>query len=172
MSNPYVGEIRMTGFNFAPYGWALCNGQILSITENEVLFNLIGTTYGGDGITTFQLPNLQGRIPFHQGTSNGNTMVIGQLSGSENVTLISSQIPSHSHSLTANSGNGGQPSPSGGVWAASVLGEFSTEAPSAAHPMAASTILSIGGSQPHDNMPPFLVVNFIIALSGVYPSQG
>jgi microcystin-dependent protein len=171
MSSPYVGEIRMAGFNFAPAGWAFCNGQTMSIADYEALFTLIGTTYGGDGITTFQLPNLQGRIPFHQGASNGNTMVIGQLSGSENVMLTPSQIPTHSHSLMANSGNGGQPSPSGGLWAASGLGEFSTDAPAAAHAMAASAILPTGGSQPHDNMPPFLVVNFIISLNGIFPSQ-
>jgi microcystin-dependent protein len=171
MSNPYVGEIRMAGFNFAPVGWAFCNGQTLSIAEYEALFTLIGTTYGGDGATNFQLPNLQGRIPFHQGTLNGNTMVIGQLSGSENVTLTSTQIPSHTHLLMANSASGGQPSPSGGVWAMSELGEFSTEAPAAAHAMASSAILPSGGSQPHDNMPPFLVVNFIISLYGIFPSQ-
>lgn len=171
MSNPFVGEIRMTGFNFAPVGWAFCNGQTLSISEYDTLFNLIGTTYGGDGVTNFQLPNLQGRIPFHQGTLNGNTMVIGQLSGSETVTLTPTQIPTHSHSLMANSGSGGQPSPSGGLWAESALGEFSTDAPAATHAMASSAILPTGGSQPHDNMPPFLVVNFIISLYGIFPSQ-
>jgi microcystin-dependent protein len=169
MSTPYVGEIRMTGFNFAPSGWALCNGQLLSIAENETLFNLIGTTYGGDGVNTFQLPNLQSRIPFHQGTSGGTTMVIGQIAGEENVTLTTSQIPQHTHILAANSGRGAQPSPQNGLWAASPLDEFSTETPSKT--MDPSAILATGGSQPHDNMPPFLVVNFIIALYGVYPSQ-
>jgi microcystin-dependent protein len=172
MSTPYIGEIRMTGFNFAPAGWAFCNGQVLSIADNDALFNLIGTTYGGDGVNTFQLPNLQGRIPFHQGTSSGNTMVIGQISGSETVTLTTSQIPVHTHVLAANSGRGGQPGPSSGLWAASPLDEFSTDAPSSTHAMASSAILPTGGSQPHDNMPPFLVVNFIIALYGVYPNQG
>lgn len=170
MSSPYIGEIRMAGFNFAPYGWAFCNGQTLPISENEALFNLIGTTYGGDGVNTFQLPNLQGRIPFHQGSSSGNTMVIGTISGSESVTLISSQIPQHTHSLAANSANGSQPSPANGVWAASTLGAYSTETP--AHVMDPSTILPAGGSQPHDNIPPVEVVNFIISLFGVYPSQG
>jgi len=165
MSQPYIGEIRMVGFNFAPVGWAFCNGQTLAISQYEALFNLIGTTYGGDGTTTFNLPNLQSRIPFAQ----GNSMVIGQISGSENVTLITNQIPAHNHTLAASSSAGGQPSPSGGLWAASTLDEFSTEAPT--HTMAASTVLPAGGSQPHDNIPPFQVVNFVISLFGVYPSQ-
>lgn len=171
MSNQYVGEIRMTGFNFAPEGWFLCNGQTLAIAEYTVLFQLIGTYYGGDGQTTFQLPNLQGRIPFHQGTNSlGQTMVLGQIAGEETVTLLTSQIPSHNHILAANSTGGGQAGPGGGVWAKSSLGQFSTDTP--AHSMAPSTIGSTGGSQPHDNMPPFLAVNFIIAWVGVFPSQG
>ncbi len=115
MATPFVGEIRMTGFNFAPSGWFLCNGQTLSIAEYEVLFQLIGTTYGGDGQSTFSLPNLQGRIPFHQGTSNlpGQTMVIGQIAGEESVTLLSNQMPIHKHVLTANSIGGGQAEPGG-----------------------------------------------------------
>jgi microcystin-dependent protein len=170
MSQPYVGEIRMTGFNFAPVGWMLCDGQTLAISQYETLFNLIGTTYGGDGQSTFALPNLQGRIPFHMGSGAGGTMVIGELSGAETVTLTTAEIPAHTHILAANSGSGTQPSPSGGVWAASALDEYSTEAK--AHTMDESTITSTGGSQPHDNMPPFLVINFIISLYGIYPSQG
>ena len=170
MSSPYVGEIRMAGFNFAPSGWAFCSGQTLPISEYDTLFNLIGTTYGGDGINTFSLPDLRGRIPFDQGTSQGNTMVIGQIAGSETITLQPSQIPAHTHSLTANSGRGTQPGPSSGICAASPLDEYSTESP--AHAMAPGAITSTGGSQPHDNMPPFAVVNFIISLYGIYPSQG
>jgi len=169
MSDPYIGEIRMVGFNFAPVNWALCNGQILAIAQYDALFNLIGTTYGGDGQTTFALPNLQSRIPFHQGTSSQATMVLGQLSGSETVTLTTGQIPAHSHLLNASSGAGTQASPANGVWAQSSLEEFSTEA--LAHTMDPSTIAPTGGSQPHDNMPPFLVINFIISLYGIYPSQ-
>jgi len=169
MSQPYVGEIRMVGFNFAPQGWAFCNGQTMAISDNEVLFNLIGTTYGGDGVNTFNLPNLQGRIPFHQGTNAGNTMVIGQIAGSENVTLITNQLPAHTHTLAANSTAGTQPSPAGGYWAQSTLDQFSTETP--AHTMDPSSILPVGGSQPHDNMPPFQVLNFVISLFGVFPSQ-
>src|ERR1700743_2864454 len=142
MSEPYVGEIRMVGFNFAPQNWALCNGQTLSISENDALFNLIGTTYGGDGINTFNLPNLQGRIPFHQG-SNGaaGPLGVGQGAGSENVTLTTAQIPAHTHTLVAAQGanSGTQPSPSGGLWAGSSLEQFSTETP--ADSMDPSTIL-------------------------------
>jgi microcystin-dependent protein len=169
MSQPYVGEIRMGGWNFAPVGWALCNGALLSIAENSTLFNLIGTTYGGNGQTTFALPNLLGRIPFHQGTGAGNTLVIGQVSGVETVTLTSSQLPAHTHSLAASSAAGTQPGPAGGVWAASTLDQFSTDA--AAQSMAPSTITSTGSNQPHDNIPPFQAVTFIISLYGVYPSQ-
>jgi len=170
MSQPYVGEIRMAGFNFAPSGWMLCNGQTLPISEYETLFQLIGTTYGGDGQTTFNLPNLQCRIPFHQGSGAGNALVIGQLSGTETVTLTTPQIPAHTHSLGASSAGGTQAGPGGGVWAASTLEQFSTEPPS--HSMNPSAIAATGGGQPHDNLPPFLVINFIISLFGIFPSQG
>jgi len=169
MATQYIGEIRMAGFNFAPVDWALCNGQLLSIAQNTALFQLIGTTYGGDGQTTFALPNLQGRIPFHQGSHVGDDLVLGQVSGAESVTLLTSEIPSHTHPLGASSGSGTRPSPAGGVWAASTLGQFSTGANT--QTMDPSTLVATGGGQPHDNMPPFLVVNFIIALFGVFPSQ-
>jgi len=165
MSNPYVGEIRMTGFNFAPVDWSFCNGQLLPISEYEALFNLIGTTYGGDGQTTFALPNLQCRIPFHQ----GNSFILGQVSGTETVTLTTSQLPIHTHALAASSTGGAQASPAGGLWAQSTLEQFSTETNS--HTMDPSTIVATGGSQPHDNMPPFLVINFIISLYGIFPTQ-
>jgi microcystin-dependent protein len=171
MSQPYIGEIRPVGFNFAPEGWALCNGQTLSISENQALFALIGTIYGGDGQTTFNLPNLQSRIPFHMGSNTmGDNLIIGQISGTETVSLTTQQIPAHSHTLAANSGNGGQASPSGGLWAASPLEQFSAQAPSKT--MNPNGITNAGGSQPHDNMPPYLVVNFIISLFGIFPSQG
>lgn len=165
MSEPYVGEIRMVGFNFAPNGWALCNGQLLAISQYDTLFNLIGTTYGGDGQQTFALPNLQGRIPFHQ----GNSFVLGQISGTETVTLLTTQLPTHTHSLAASSSGGTQSAPTGGYWAQSTLAEYSTEA--ASHSMAATVVGSAGGSLPHDNMPPFLVINFVISLFGIYPTQ-
>lgn len=164
MSQPYIGEIRMVGFNFAPSGWAFCDGSLLSISEYSTLFNLIGTTYGGDGQTTFALPNLSGRIPVHQGSS----FVIGQLAGTEFVTLSMDEMPAHSHSLAAWSGDGNQPSPEHGVWAKSRLEQFSTSPPSAT--MAAS-LQNSGLDQAHNNMPTFQVVSFIISLFGVFPSQ-
>ena len=170
MSQPYIGEIRMAGFNFAPYGWALCQGQTLSIDEFSALFTLIGTTYGGNGQTTFNLPDLQCRLPFHQGTKNGNTMVIGQKSGSETVTLLGNQIPTHNHVLMAVSGTGDQPSPQSTVWAGSSQEHFTSNPPSIA--MNGANIHPSGGSLPHDNLSPFQVVNFIISLYGIFPSQG
>ena len=165
MSNPFVGEIRMFGGNFAPSGWAFCNGALLSIAENEVLFILMGTTYGGDGLSTFALPNLQSRIPIHVGPG----FVLGQTGGQETVTLTTNQIPVHSHVPQANSGPGNQASPANGVWAQSTLGQYSSAVPSVN--MDPSTMSVVGGSQPHDNMMPFLAVNFIISLFGIFPTQ-
>jgi microcystin-dependent protein len=170
MSQPFVGEIRMVGFNFAPVGWAVCDGETVPISENETLYNLIGTTYGGDGQSTFQLPNLLGRIPVGQGTGGSGTYIIGELAGTETVTLTVPEIPSHTHALRAQTAAGTQPSPSGGVWANSSLEQYSTGAPTAQ--MAATSLQNAGGNLPHDNMPPFLAINFIIALYGIYPSQG
>ena len=170
MSNPYVGEIRIFAGTFAPVEWAFCDGSLLSISENDVLFNLIGTTYGGDGQTTFGLPDLRGRVPVHQGTSfQGNTYVIGQPGGVETVTLTTSQIPAHSHVPQCNNTGGNQPSPAGNVWAASGLDQYSMTAPSVALDPAA--IGSTGGNQPHDNMIPFVTVSFIISLFGIFPTQ-
>jgi microcystin-dependent protein len=165
MSQPYVGEIRMFGGNFAPAGWMFCDGSLLPISENETLFNLIGTTYGGDGQSTFALPDLRSRVPIHQ----GNGFTLAQMGGEENVTLTVSQIPAHTHVPQANSGTGTQTSPAGNVWANSANFPYSPNAPSASMDPAAVGLA--GGSQPHDNMIPFLVVNFIISLFGVYPSQ-
>jgi microcystin-dependent protein len=166
MASPYVGEIRVVGFSFAPVDWALCDGQLLSIAQYEALFSLLGTTYGGDGVNTFALPNLQSRIPIHQ----GNGYVIGQLAGTETVTLTTNQIPVHTHALNAQSGAGSQSSPSGGVWANSALDQYSAATPTTQ--MSASSLQNSGGSQPHDNMPPFLCVNFVIALFGIFPTRG
>jgi microcystin-dependent protein len=166
MGTPYVGEIRMFGGNFAPAGWMLCQGQLLPISENETLFNLIGTTYGGDGQSTFALPNLASRVPIHQGSG----FVLAQAAGAESVTLTIQQIPIHNHVPAANSGNGTQSSPSNGVWAQSTLNQFSsTNPPNEA--MAPQAILASGSSQPHDNMMPYLAINFIISLFGIFPSQ-
>jgi|SRR6476646_10603500 len=164
MGTPYVGEIRMFAGNFAPAGWALCQGQMLAISENDVLFTLIGTTYGGDGQTTFALPDLQSRVPVHVGPG----FVQGQIAGVESVTLTTSQIPAHSHVPLCNSGAGTNASPQNDVWAALDSNIYSDVAPSVI--MAPSALGSTGGSQPHDNMVPFLVINFIISLFGVFPS--
>lgn len=170
MANPFVGEIRMGGWNFAPVGWAFCDGSIQSIAQNNTLFNLIGTTYGGNGTTTFALPNLLGRFPIHQGTDTfGNPYVMGQLSGTETVTLTSNQIPIHSHTAGGQSTAGTQAGPGNGVWAVSSLNQYSSSAPSAN--MNAAALASAGSSQPHDNMIPFLAINFVISLFGIFPSQ-
>jgi microcystin-dependent protein len=167
MAEPFVGEIRMFGGNFAPVDWALCNGQLMAISQNEALYTLIGTTYGGDGVQTFGLPDLQGRIPIHQGPG----FIMGQKSGEETVTLNIQQIPTHSHAPQANtSATGNDPTNSvvAGV-ATAPPSWFATGAPSLN--LASNFLGTTGGSQPHDNMMPYLVVNFIIALFGVFPSQ-
>lgn len=169
MSNPYVGEIRMFGGNFAPSGWAFCNGALIAISENDVLFNLIGTTYGGDGQTTFALPNLQGRVPIHQGAG----FVIGQLAGTETVTLTANQIPLHSHPPACNTGAGNSSAPSGNVWAGNAntsLPQF-TSTTAGLVAMNAATIGTNGNNQPHQNLMPFLAISFIISLFGIFPSQ-
>ena len=169
MSNPYVGEIRIFAGNFAPVGWALCDGQLLAISQNEVLFQLIGTTYGGDGVTTFALPDLRGRIPVHQGQGSGlSSYVIGQSGGAESATLTTAQLPIHTHAAWAASGVGHISEPQGAIPAAHRDYPVFDSAPGAA--MAASALASSGGSQPHENMAPFLGVNFIISLFGIFPS--
>lgn len=165
MGTPYVGEIRLFAGNFAPAGWAFCNGQTLPIVGNETLFNLIGTTYGGDGQNTFNLPNLQSRVPLHVGPG----FALAQTGGVESVTLTTSQIPAHSHVPQCNNGQGNGNDPSGSVWAVqSQVSPYDDEPP--ANPMANNAIGSAGGSQPHDNMVPFLVINFIISMFGIFPT--
>ncbi|MEJ5999579.1 phage tail protein [Paucibacter soli] len=172
MGQPYVGEIRMFAGNFAPAGWAFCNGSLLPISENEVLFQLIGTTYGGDGQQTFGLPDLRGRVPMHQGSGPGlgSTHVLGEVGGSETVTLTSAQMPMHSHALRAASASlASLGSPAGTVLAKTAGNSYDTAAPSVA--MAASALPVAGGSQPHENMAPFCAMNYIISLFGIFPSQ-
>ncbi|HWX55385.1 MAG TPA: tail fiber protein [Verrucomicrobiae bacterium] len=166
MSSPFIGEIRMFAGNFAINGWAFCDGALTPISQNDALFNLIGTTYGGDGQTTFALPNLQSRVPVHVGPG----FALGQTGGVETVTLTTSQIPSHSHLPQAFSNAGTQTSPANNVWANSSLGQFDNTNPPDST-MDPAAMGSTGGSQPHDNMVPFLVVNFIISLFGIFPSQ-
>ena len=168
MSSPFIGEIRMFAGNFAPVGWAFCNGALMDISQNDALFNLIGTTYGGDGQTTFALPNLQSRVPVHVGPG----FALGQTGGAETVTLTTSQLPAHSHVAQASNSATAPPNvtnPTGNVWAQSTLNDYSSAAPTSG--MDAAAIGSAGGSQPHDNMIPFLVINFILSLFGVFPSQ-
>ena len=171
MPEPYVGEIRMFGGNFAPAGWMLCEGQTLPISENEVLFQLIGTTYGGDGQETFNLPNLASRVPIHFGTGpDGTTYQIGELAGTEQETLTVQQIPIHNHAFIGSSNNGTEANPAGNFLATSTsLQPYVQETPNTA--MAPSSITPSGGSQPHENTQPFLCINFIISLFGVFPSQ-
>ena len=173
MSNQYLGEIRVVGFNFAPVGWAQCDGQLLPISQNTALFSLLGTFYGGDGVTSFGLPNLQGCAPMHQGQGLGlSPRVIGEVAGETTVTLITSQIPSHTHpgqnGTTSNAGTPGTTTIFGGGG----RGKEPAYAPAAtAAAMSAALVGSTGGSQPHDNMPPYLVLNFVIALTGIFPSR-
>ena len=169
MSQPFVGEIRMAGFNFAPQSWAFCDGSTLSIAQNDVLFSLIGTTYGGDGQSTFNLPDLRGRLAIHQGSVQGTPFPIGQHAGSETVTLTSNQLPAHNHPALAQSAPGSQPGPAGALWAGSIQTPYSTNAPNAT--MNPQAIGLAGGNQPHENRMPYLAITFIIALFGVYPSQ-
>lgn len=165
MSQPYIGEIRMVGFNFAPLNWAFCNGQIMAISQNSTLFQLIGTTYGGDGQSTFALPNLQSRMPIHQ----GNGFALAQAGGAETVTLTASQIPAHTHPAQVSSGGGTSNNPAGNYWANWTGSQYTDQGASAV--MNAGATAPTGGNLPHNNLPPYVAVNFIIALFGVYPSQ-
>lgn len=172
MSSPYVGEIRMFGGSFAPAGWMFCDGQLLPISENETLFNLIGTMYGGDGQETFALPDLQGRTPIHfgQGPGISQSYQQAQKGGVESVTLTVNQIPSHSHPLLGSLNVADDPNPAQKMMGESRPGTNSFYQDTAGNPMAAAAITPVGGSQPHDNMQPYLVVSYIISLFGLYPS--
>ena len=165
MAQPYVGEIRLFAGNFAPAGWMFCEGQLLPISEHEVLFQLIGTTYGGNGESTFALPDLRGRIPIHQ----GNGFILAEPGGAEAITLTANQIPSHTHALLASARPATASSPQGAVFAEAEADLYTDEAtPSAS--MHAASIASTGGSQPHTNMQPYLCLNYIISLYGIFPS--
>jgi microcystin-dependent protein len=170
MAQPYVGEIRIFAGNFNPNGWMFCDGQLLPISENETLFQLIGTTYGGDGESTFALPNLQSRVPIHMGSGpDGVTYQLAEQAGVESVTLTTQQIPIHNHAALASMDAGTSPNPKDGVLAVNnVVDIFSGDGTSSA--MAASAISPVGGSQPHDNLQPYLCVNFIISLFGIFPT--
>ena len=165
MAQPYVGEIRMFAGNFAPAGWMFCEGQLLPISENETLFQLIGTTYGGDGQSTFALPDLRGRIPIHQ----GNGFILAETGGAEEITLTVSQIPAHSHPFLASAGGGNANTPWRKLPAHSAAAKLSiADVPTVN--MNPAAISSVGGSQPHTNFQPYLCVDFIISLFGIFPS--
>ncbi|TPI48130.1 phage tail protein [Mesorhizobium sp. B2-9-1] len=168
MAQPYVGEIRMFAGNFAPAGWMFCEGQLLPISENETLFQLIGTTYGGDGQSTFALPDLRGRLPLHQ----GNGFILAETGGAEQITLTIQQIPAHSHTMLASTQTGTGNNPGGNVLdqvTGTIAMYIDGQAPDG--PMAATMMSAVGGNQPHDNFQPYLCVNFIISLFGIFPSQ-
>ncbi|MFZ1677587.1 MAG: tail fiber protein [Saprospiraceae bacterium] len=166
MSSPYIGEIRMFGGNFAPVGWQFCDGSILPISENDALFNLIGTTYGGDGQETFAVPDLRGRIPVHVGGSK----VLGQSAGSESVTLTNSTTPLHNHTFQAYDGIANSPNAGNNLFGLSTqVNMFFADNPSQS--LNALSVSNFGGSQPHDNMMPYQCISFIISLFGIFPHQ-
>ncbi|HEX8179664.1 MAG TPA: tail fiber protein [Pyrinomonadaceae bacterium] len=171
MSQPFIGEIRLFAGTFEPAGWAFCDGRLLPISENDTLFVLLGTTYGGDGENTFALPDLRGRVPMHAGTGPGlSSRIIGEAGGVESVTLTTQQLPVHSHPAICVSGTntGNAATPGGSVWAAqSSTGVYAAQPPT--NPMNAGAMSAVGGSQPHDNMIPYLGINFIISLFGLFP---
>lgn len=178
MANPYVGEIRCFGFNFAPQDWAQCNGQLLAIADNTTLFALIGTTYGGDGVNTFGLPNLQGRIPMHWGSPPGlSSTVLGQAQGTSTVTPTINQIPQHRHTILSEMmAPGGVLEHAASPTSSAFIGPSAPEmayklTPTIDSTFSPKTIGSTGGGQPHENEQPFLVLNFCIALFGIFPSQ-
>lgn len=164
MSEPFLSEIKLVSFNFPPKGWALCNGQLLPINQNQALFALLGTTYGGNGQTNFALPNLRGRVPIHMG--NGHTQ--GEAAGSTSVTVNIQQLPTHLHGVTASPTNADVPVGTNNFFGAA-LNTYT--APANLLTIAPQTVTSVGGSQPHNNMMPYLTLNFIIALQGIFPSR-
>ncbi len=171
MPEPFIGEIRMFGFGFAPQGWAQCNGQLLPVAENTALFSLLGTTYGGDGRTNFALPDLRSRVPVCQGQGPGlSSYAEGQAGGAETVTLAATQMPGHTHPVKA-SGSAADSDQPGGRTLARSAGHTYTAKPGTSAVMNADMLGDAGGSQPHDNVQPYLAVNFCIALFGIFPSR-
>lgn len=164
MAQPYVGEIRMFAGNFAPAGWMFCEGQLLPISENETLFQLIGTTYGGDGESTFALPDMRGRIPIHQ----GNGFILAETGGAEEITLTTSQIPGHTHPLLGSADPANSRSPAGQVFGRTPAEAYASEF--TAQPLSPQAVAPVGGSQPHTNFQPYLCVDYIISLFGIFPS--
>lgn len=172
MADPFVAEIRVFPFNFAPRGWAFCNGQLLPLSQNTALFSLLGTTYGGNGLSNFALPDLQGRAPMQWGQGPGlSDRFIGEAGGSETVTLLESEMPVHSHPLVASQADGNSTSPANEYFATGIgIGMYA--APTSMGPMSMSALPPLGGSLPHNNMQPYLTLSFCIALQGVFPPRG
>jgi microcystin-dependent protein len=175
MTDAFIGEIRIFAGNFAPTGWALCNGQLMSISQNTALFSLLGTMYGGNGQTTFALPNLQGSAPLMAGQGNGLSQYeVGQIGGATSGTLLPTQLPAHAHTVSATTTPGSAPDPVGDVWGVAAVARGTvmyTASPGSAPKMSPQAFAMAGSSQPHNNMPPYLVVNFIICLQGIFPSR-
>ena len=175
MTDPFLAEIRMFAGNFAPNGWALCDGQLMSISQNTALFSLLGTTYGGDGRVTFGLPDLQGTAPMQQGQGPGlSDRFLGETAGETAVQLIASEMPTHTHQVNAVDASGDVTTPDGALWASAMIGRVGTNMYSSAAPnqlMSAMSTGISGGSLPHNNMPPYLCVTFIIALQGIFPQR-
>jgi microcystin-dependent protein len=168
MGQPYIGEIRMFGGNFAPSGWEFCEGQLMDISTYDVLFNLIGTTYGGDGQSTFALPDLRGRVPIHNGSNGSSSYTLAQTGGAESVTLTAAQLPSHTHAMAASTDIGTLATPKNNVTAQSASKLYRAGNPTVG--LNSQSISSVGGSQPHENRQPYLCVSFIISLYGIYPT--
>jgi microcystin-dependent protein len=173
MADPFVAEIRIFPFNFAPKGWAWCDGQLLPLSQNTALFSLLGTTYGGNGKSNFALPDLQGRAPMHPGQGPGLSLHdLGETGGSETVTLIESEIPAHTHALRGNNSLGDSPLPGGNTLARYVNNAYQTNTTSNLVSMSASSLAPAGGDQPHNNLQPYLTFYFNIAMQGVFPPRG
>jgi microcystin-dependent protein len=172
MADPFMAEVRVFGFNFAPRGWAFCNGQLLPIAQNTALFSLLGTTYGGNGQTNFALPDLQGRACMHPGQGPGlSSRDLGEIGGQETVTLLTAQIPSHTHALQGSNAPSSNATPANNVLGRGAAGLLAYAPPGNPTPMAATAIGNQGGSQPHNNLMPYVVLNLCIALQGVYPPR-
>ena len=173
MSEPFVGEIRMFAGNFAPRGWAFCDGQLLALSQNDALFSLLGTIYGGDGRTTFGLPDMRGRLPIHAGSGPGlSPRRLGAKLGTEEETILSATLPSHTHTLGANAQAGAEGSPAGALPAQSTVGVYlQSPNPNSIRQLNTASVSSIGGTRSHTNLMPFMCIHFIIALFGIYPSR-
>lgn len=174
MTEPFIGQIQPFGFNFAPKNWALCNGQILPIAQNSALFSLLGAVYGGNGTTTFALPNLQSRVPMHMGDNLGTLYPIGEVAGVETVTLTTAEMPAHIHFFMGTTQNGDSATPTAGTLMATAIGgaDVNYYGPDTTpQPLNSNSIGPVGGSQPHSNIQPYLTINWCIALSGIFPSR-